>query len=166
MALVYLGLGSNEGDRLAFLTFGIENIKKEIGVIQKSSSIYQTAPWGFTSENDFYNMVLAVKTELTIEKLFEACKHIEKNAGRKPILGETHFKNRPLDIDILFYDSEIIDHQKIKIPHKEIEKRNFVLVPLHEIAPDFVHPILNKKIKELLDDSQDKLAVLKIELPN
>lgn len=166
MALVFLGLGSNKGNRLLFLLGALENIKRDIGVIQIQSSIYQTTPWGFSAETDFYNMVVAVLTSLSAEELITACKEIEQKAGRQDKTKQIGFKSRTLDIDILFYDNAIINTSNITIPHKEIEKRNFVLIPLHEIAPGFVHPLLHKTIKELVENSQDTLSVRKIELPN
>jgi 2-amino-4-hydroxy-6-hydroxymethyldihydropteridine diphosphokinase len=166
MALVFLGLGSNEGNRLLFLLGALENIKRDIGVIQTQSSVYQTAPWGFHAENDFYNMVVAVLTNLSVEELLIACRKIEKKAGRHDKENKGGYQSRALDIDILMVDNLIINTPKITIPHKEMEKRNFVLVPLHEIAPGLVHPHLQKTIKELLESSQDTLAVRKIELPN
>ncbi|MBN1462844.1 MAG: 2-amino-4-hydroxy-6-hydroxymethyldihydropteridine diphosphokinase [Paludibacteraceae bacterium] len=162
MALVFLGLGSNKGNRLAYLLGGLENIKRDIGAIQTQSSVYQTAAWGFFSETDFYNMVVSVLTELSPEDLLRTCELIEKKAGREKKTVRKEYQNRTLDLDILFYDSMQVASHNLVIPHPKIEERKFVLVPLNEIAPDWEHPVLKKKIKELLDTCSDKMEVTKI----
>lgn len=162
MALVFLGLGSNKGNRLAYLLGGLENIKRDIGAIQTQSSVYQTAPWGFFSETDFYNMVVSVVTELSPEDLLQTCELIEKKAGREKHTVRKEYQNRTLDLDILFYDSMQVASHNLVIPHPKIEERKFVLVPLNEIAPDWEHPVLKKKIKELLDTCSDTMEVTKI----
>lgn len=162
MALVFLGLGSNKGNRLAYLLGGLENIQRDIGAIQTQSSVYQTAPWGFSSETDFYNMVVSVVTELSPEDLLRTCETIEKKAGREKNNVRKEYEDRTLDLDILFYDSMQFVLHNLIIPHPKLEERKFVLVPLNEIAPDWEHPVLKKKIKELLHTCSDKMEVTKI----
>ncbi len=162
MALVFLGLGSNEGNRLVFLLAAIENIRRDIGVIQTQSSIYQAAPWGFSSGTDFYNMVLSVSSTLSPEELIDACLNIEKKAGRVKKNQQSKYESRPMDIDILFYDAVELTSTKLTIPHPRIAERRFVLEPLKEIAPDWEHPVLKKTIKELAEICSDTLAVNKL----
>jgi 2-amino-4-hydroxy-6-hydroxymethyldihydropteridine diphosphokinase len=128
---------------------------------QKQSSIYQTAPWGFESDNDFYNMVLSVNTALSANELLDLCKKIEAKAGRKSKASKG-YESRPLDIDILFYDAIEISSPKLTVPHPKISQRKFVLAPLNEIAPDWMHPVMKKTIKELAEICSDNSAVKRL----
>jgi len=157
MVKVFLGLGSNKGDRLKFLTDTVNEFKKnpELDII-KSSSIYETEPWGNKTWNKFLNSVIEIETELKPLELLQELKLIEKELGR---VNNAKWSDREIDIDILFYGSDIVHNQALNIPHREVENRRFVLVPLKEIAPGFIHPVLNKSILELLEITGDDSEV-------
>ena len=159
MSKVYLSIGSNKGNRSVLINKAIDEIEKKVGIIISRSSIYQSKSWGFDS-NDFYNLCLLIDTDIMPKPLLINLKKIEKLMGRKDIEGS--YSDRFIDIDILFYDNIITDSEDLKIPHPKIEIRKFVLVPMLEIADDYVHPILNKTIKELDNDCNDQDIPLKI----
>lgn len=152
---VFLGLGSNIGDRKRYLKEAIEEIKKipDTKVI-KLSGIYETEPWGFKEQAEYLNAVIEIETDIHYPELLKEVKDIEIRLGRDKT---DKWKSRKIDIDILFYGDLVYEDEKLHIPHKHIEDRNFVLVPLNEIEPDFVHPVTKKKISEILENSKDKL---------
>ena len=159
MSKVYLSIGSNKGNRSVLINKAIDEIEKKVGIIISRSSIYQSKSWGFDS-NDFYNLCLLIDTDIVPKSLLINLKKIEKSMGREDVDGS--YSDRFIDIDILFYDNIITDSEDLKIPHPKIEIRKFVLVPMLEIADDYVHPILNKTIKELYNDCSDQDIPLKI----
>jgi dihydroneopterin aldolase/2-amino-4-hydroxy-6-hydroxymethyldihydropteridine diphosphokinase len=152
---VFLGLGSNIGDRKKYLEEAIEEIKKIPDTkVTKLSGIYETEPWGFKEQAEYLNAVIEIETEINYPELLKEVKNIEIRLGRDKT---DKWKSRKIDIDILFYGDLVYEDEKLHIPHKHIEDRNFVLVPLNEIEPDFVHPVTKKKISEILQNSKDKL---------
>lgn len=151
---VTLIFGGNQGDRKALIDEAIQKMAS-IGKIKQRSSLYETAPWGFESPDAFYNQVVIYNTPFTPEEVLQKCQEIEKCLGRKR--SGTQFCSRTMDIDILFYDSQIIHTPTLTIPHPRLTQRNFVLAPLNEIMPDFKHPGIGKKISELLKESPDTL---------
>lgn len=155
---VYLLTGGNMGNRLVNLQQASRKIKKQAGIVLKKSEVYETAAWGLTDQNPFLNQVLLVSTSLPPEELLQTLLRIEQELGRKRILK---MGPRIIDIDILFYNNEIIATPGLTVPHPQIANRRFVLTPLNEIAPGFVHPGLQKTIKELLEICPDKLEVKK-----
>ena len=159
MSKVYLSIGSNKGNRSVLINKAIDEIEKKVGIIISRSSIYKSKSWGFDS-NDFYNICLLIDTDILPKSLLINLKKIEKLMGREDI--DSSYSDRFIDIDILFYDNIITDSEDLKIPHPKIEIRKFVLVPMLEIADDYVHPILNKTIKELYNDCGDQDIPLKI----
>ena len=159
MSKVYLSIGSNKGNRSALINKAIDEIEEKVGIIISRSSIYESKSWGFDS-NDFYNLCLLIDTDIKPKSLLINLKKIEKSMGREDIDGS--YSDRFIDIDILFYDNIITDLEDLKIPHPKIEIRKFVLVPMLEIADDYVHPILNKTIKELDSNCSDQDIPLKI----
>ncbi len=159
MSKVYLSIGSNKGNRSVLINKAIDEIEKKIGKIISRSSMYQSKSWGFDS-NDFYNLSLLIDTDIEPKSLLINLKKIEKSMGREDIDGS--YSDRFIDIDILFYDNIIIDSEDLKIPHPKIEIRKFVLVPMLEIADDYVHPILNKTIRQLDNECDDQGIPLKI----
>jgi 2-amino-4-hydroxy-6-hydroxymethyldihydropteridine diphosphokinase len=158
---VFLGLGSNIGDRIGFILDALDEIKKNSGLkFVKSSSFYETEPWGIKEQNLFLNIVVEICASLTPGELVKFIKETESKLGR---ITRKKWSEREIDIDILFYDDLIINEKGLNIPHPEIQNRNFVLIPLEEIAPDFIHPVLKKKISDLVSLSTDKLKCKRIE---
>jgi len=151
---VYIGLGSNLGERETFLKDAIKLLRenKEIK-LEKQSSIYETAPVGYKEQGHFLNMVIKVKTSLSHLQLLDVCQKIEDELGR-----ERTTKNGPrtIDLDILLYNKENRDLGRLRIPHPRLHERAFVLVPLHEIAPDLIMPTSGKHIEDLINDISSK----------
>lgn len=150
MAEVYLGLGTNLGDKENNLNLAMDEIRKRVGEITSLSAFYATDPWGFDSQNSFLNAVCKAHTTLSPFEVLSTTQAIEKDLGRirKSVGGQ--YSDRPIDIDILLYDNLIIDTPQLSIPHPLMYKRLFVMEPLTEIAPELVHPILQQTMKELL----------------
>jgi len=151
---VFLGLGSNLGDRQNNLNLAIDFLKERIK-IEKASPVYDTAPVGNTNQPRFLNMVLQVSTRLPANTLLFMVKGIEAKLGRVPI--DTP---RPIDIDILFYDDQVINTPpQLIIPHPRLAERAFVLMPLADIAPDFIHPVSKKTVRQMLSEVEGKEGV-------
>lgn len=153
----YLSLGSNIHDRAANLRRAIEQIAAAVGTVTAQSPIYQTQSWGY-SDDDYLNQTIVCETALPPHQLLTAVNAIEAQMGR--IRSGNGYEARPIDIDILFYDNEIIDTPTLTIPHPKIALRRFVLQPTADIAPDYVHPTLHKTIQNLLDECEDTGAVM------
>lgn len=149
MALIYLGLGTNLGDKERNLDDAILRISEEIGEVNCQSRFYASKPWGFDSENDFLNAVLSVETNLSPLDLLSKTQEIEKQLGRTAN-SANGYTDRVIDIDVLLYDNKIVNLPELKIPHPYITERDFVYVPLLEIAPNLVHPISGTKFTDLL----------------
>ncbi len=156
MNTVYILTGGNLGKRLINLGNAQKFLEDEIGKIEKSSSIYETAAWGNNDQPDFYNQAHIIKTKLSPEDIMQKILKIEEKMGRVRT-----FKNaaRIIDIDILFFNEEIINKPGLIIPHAEIANRRFVLEPLNELSPHMIHPHLRKSVKELLSTCKDMLKV-------
>jgi len=161
MAEVYLLLGSNMGERQRFLNEAARLLQERAGTILKRSSIYETEPWGHTNKNNFLNQVLLVETSLNPYELLKVIKAIETKLGR--IRKTQQYSPRCIDIDILFYKNEVYFSDDLVIPHPRLHDRMFTLVPLNEIAPDYLHPIVKKTIRKLVNLCTDKLMVKKYE---
>lgn len=156
---LYLLLGSNLGDSLTHLKTACEAISRSIGSIITTSSIYKTKAWGKLNQPDFYNQVILVSTGETPQNVLKNLLSIEKEMGRNRI---EKWGARIIDLDILFFNDLVVDSPNLQIPHPGIPNRRFTLVPLTEIAPEFVHPVYKKTITELLRDCDDPLAVEKL----
>lgn len=150
MALVYLGIGSNLGNKEINLNQAILKLKLKVGEIFNVSSFYASKPWGFSSDNDFLNGVVLINTHLPPEDLLFEIKKIEEKMGRLP-KQDSVYEDRIIDIDILLYENRIIEQKGLIIPHNKMSERDFVLEPLSEIAPDLVHPTSGKTILQLRD---------------
>lgn len=161
MNQVFLLIGGNLDDRFGLLSKAKENISKEIGTILKESSIYETAPWGFESEQDFLNQVIIVSTSLSPIQVLRKCQIIEDRLGR--VRQSEQYISRTMDIDILFYNDEIINTSELIIPHERLHQRRFTLEPLVEIAPNLVHPVLKKTLSEILKECTDKAEVKRLQ---
>lgn len=153
-----LSLGGNQGDIKKTFLSAKNSITQEVGEIVKESSIYQTQAWGVENQPDFLNQVVIVETKLSPTTILEKCLAIEMELGRKRM---KRWRERTIDIDLLFFNSEIIQTENLQIPHPRISERNFILHPLAEIIPEFIHPILNKSISQLKIDCTDSLKVFK-----
>lgn len=152
MAQAYLSAGSNVGNRQKFLHSALRLISN-FAEITKISSVYETEPWGKLDQPKFLNLCLAIKTSLQPQELLNRLKDIETEIGRTKT---TKWGEREIDIDILFYGSKIVRSQSLALPHRNIEERAFVLVPLAEIASDFIHPVLKKTIRQLVQSTGSK----------
>jgi 2-amino-4-hydroxy-6-hydroxymethyldihydropteridine diphosphokinase len=162
---IYLGIGSNLEDREANLAEAVDRIGMIIGDVIKTSSVYETEPWGFTTDNEFLNMVVEVETQLNPADLLEQTSKIETRLGRIRDDDEAQYTSRIIDIDILLYEDIIVNDANLRIPHPLMQERKFVLVPLNEIAPNAVHPVLMKTISELLEGCSDTGEVRIVSLP-
>lgn len=159
MNKLYLLLGSNMGNSQLQLSKAVLHIEKKIGQVKRLSGFYQTAAWGKTDQPDFINQVIIVETIFTAAQVMKTILSIEKYMGR--VRTE---KNAPrmIDIDILFYNKQVISEKELTVPHPAIQARRFALVPLNELSPNFTHPVLQKTIHQLLLICPDKLDVKKI----
>ena len=157
MKKVILLLGGNMGDRKALIGRARLLIEDRAGKIVRSSAIYESAPWGFAAKQSFYNQVVVIISDLAPHHILEIILQIEKELGRERT-GK-NYSSRTMDIDILFYEQEIIDTPDLIIPHPQLHKRRFTLVPLNEILPDWNHPGLNQSIRSLLEQCTDHAEV-------
>ncbi|PCJ25811.1 MAG: 2-amino-4-hydroxy-6-hydroxymethyldihydropteridine diphosphokinase [Flavobacteriales bacterium] len=156
---VVLSLGGNIGDVKQAFNYSIKLLEKNIGELVLSSSLYKTKAWGVENQPNFLNQVLVFSTELLPIDILHVCLETELIIGR---VRKEKWHKRLIDIDVLFYDGEIIDTPDLTIPHPHVHKRNFVLFPLVDIIPSFRHPLLHKTMKELKNKCNDKLEVIKM----
>ena len=159
MKIVFLGIGTNLGNRESNLEQAVARIEEYVGPVLDSSSIYETEPWGFQAKDEFLNKVVKVETELTPSEILERILIIESIMGR--VRSKERYSSRLIDIDILICEDMIIDEENLKIPHPLLHQRRFVLVPLCEVASDMIHPVLKKSISDLLEICEDKSEVKK-----
>jgi 2-amino-4-hydroxy-6-hydroxymethyldihydropteridine diphosphokinase len=146
---VYLSLGTNLGDRQLNLQEALSLIAGNVGHFSAISSVYETQPWGFESENKFLNQVVAVETELNPHDILNRTQEIERQIGRTEKTVHS-YQDRLIDIDLIMYDNLVVNTEKMQIPHPFFHKRQFVLEPLNEIAGRIVHPVFGKNITQLL----------------
>ena len=158
---VLIGLGGNVGNVKNTLLKSIQLISTKIGPISQQSSIYKTAAWGIKDQAPFLNQALVLQTMLTPLQVLEHCLSIENELGRDRINGKK-WEERVIDIDLLFYNDQLIDLPQLQVPHPFVQDRNFVLIPLVEITPEFIHPTLHKTMLELASISPDKMKVIKL----
>lgn len=159
MAEVFLLLGSNMGNSVEFIEKAVEGLQEQVGKLIKSSALYQTAAWGKTDQPDFINQVLKLETELSPLEVLTTILGIERKLGRE---RTEKWGSRTIDIDILFYDQEVMACPELTIPHPFLQQRAFTLIPLAELEPEFVHPVYQKTVSELLDELESQLEVKKL----
>jgi 2-amino-4-hydroxy-6-hydroxymethyldihydropteridine diphosphokinase len=159
MNKAFLLLGGNLGKREQNLEAARENINLHCGTIVKTSSLYETAAWGNTEQPSFLNQALEIRTSLTAVQLIRSILKVEKQMGRT---RQEKYGPRLIDIDILLFNNDIHHLKFLKVPHPEMQNRRFALLPLQEIAPGIIHPVLNKSITALLDECKDELKVKRI----
>ena len=158
MPQLYLSLGSNEGDREALLHQAIDAIDRLIGPVGGIATFIETEPWGFESPHPFLNTALTLTTSLSPLEVLDRTQEIERQLGRqrKSVAGRYH--DRPIDIDLLFYDDLVLRSERLTLPHPLLAERLFVLEPLREIAPEFIHPLLGRSIEELYTELRSRLS--------
>ena len=149
MAKVYLGLGTNMGDKEANLRTAVRLINDRIGKVTSLSSFYRTAPWGFVSDNDFLNAAACSETQLDPLEVLHLTQAIEKEMGRTAKSVERVYSDRPIDIDLLMYDDTVMQTPELTLPHPLMGERSFVMDPLAEIAGEMVHPVSGLTMEEL-----------------
>lgn len=159
MNKAYLLTGGNMGDRAANLARARVLLESQCGNIVAASALYETEAWGKTDQPAFLNQALALETELKAPQLIRRILKVEKQMGR---IREEKYGPRIIDIDILLFNDETYYYHFLRLPHPEMQNRRFALLPLAEIAPDVMHPVLHKSVRELLELCPDKLAVKKI----
>lgn len=158
---VYLLLGSNLGDSIANIKQAVEIIQTNVGQVKNSSSLYKSAAWGNCNQPDFYNQVIVIDCPFSPRQLLENITVIENVLGRRRL---EKWGSRTIDIDILFFGDTIVEEVDLIIPHIELHNRRFTLMPLMEIAPDFIHPRLKKSIAKLFQNLTDILPVQQINI--
>jgi len=156
ISTAYLLLGSNLGNRVSILEKAIIAINYKLGTIVLKSSIYETSAWGIEDQPTFLNQVIQIETSLTPHQLLIEINLIEKNLGR---IRHKKWAERLIDIDILYYNNSVIVTKELTIPHLQIPSRKFTLAPMVEVAPNFIHPLLEKTQLQLLEECEDKLEV-------
>lgn len=159
MARVYFLLGGNLNNRERILSEAILKMKLKIGELISASSLYETEPWGFKHEQNFLNQVVVFNSKLSAIEILDRTQQIEKDLGR--VRKKNQYSERTIDVDILFYEDQIISTDRLVVPHPGIQERLFVLVPLLDVAPDLIHPIELKSVKELHAKCPDKMEVKK-----
>lgn len=155
MAIAYLSLGSNKGDRIGYVqqAASLLGMDEKITIV-RTSAFYESEPWNMNTKNWFVNAIVEIKTQYSPQELLVACQRIECQLGRTPI-EKGQYQDRTIDIDILFYNKEIINEENLTIPHKYVHLRAFTLVPMMELNSDFVHPVLHKTIEEMHNDLEN-----------
>ena len=161
MNKVYLQLGSNLGERAKVISDAVKKISESIGKVNTLSQVYESTPWRVDGQANYLNQIIEVKTIFSAQDILAAILKIEKDLGRVRI---EKWGERLIDIDIIFFNNDIIETAELCIPHRHMHERNFVLVPLHEIAPNFFHPKYKKTVAQLYNESRDSEKVVEYAL--
>ncbi|MBN2486363.1 MAG: 2-amino-4-hydroxy-6-hydroxymethyldihydropteridine diphosphokinase [Bacteroidales bacterium] len=162
MAKAFLLLGSNSGNKELNLVNAISRLKKNNCSIIQQSSVYESEAWGYHDSENYYNQAIETETNLCPEELLETCLKVEKDLGR--VRSTAGYEARTIDIDIIFFENLTIKSARLEIPHPRAHLRKFVLAPLNELCPGFVHPVLKKTINQLLEECTDE-GMIKKNLP-
>lgn len=160
--LIYLSLGSNLGERQKTIEKALSILEEKLGNIVMKSSYYATEAWGVSSLDEFYNLVAAFETTLDALEVLDITQSVEVALGRLNKTVHKVYLNRSIDIDILFFDKQVILRKNLIIPHPLLHQRKFVLMPLNEISPSLIHPQFNQSISELLSSLKDRLNCKKL----
>lgn len=158
MSLVAISMGSNLGNRLSSLRKAVLLIKNEVANIIKTSDVFETPPFGITNQPRFLNACILIETDMPPLNLLEKLKKIEEQMGR---IQRFKWGPREIDLDIVFYDEEVVNEPTLKIPHPHMHERPFVLIPLNQISPKWIHPTLKKTVEQMTSESQDS-GILRI----
>lgn len=164
MIKLYILLGGNLGDKQQVFSEARARLNQQVGTITNQSAIYETEPWGFESDDIFWNQIIEISTTFSPEEILLQTQQIERELGR--IRKATQYDSRIIDIDILFFGDQIIQTENLIVPHPRVQERKFALVPLSEIAPELIHPVFQKSIRQLLDECTDSLKVSPIPNPS
>ncbi len=157
---LYLLTGSNRGNRLGLLLSAVQELEIHFGPLQHCSEIYETAPWGFEDPLSFFNQVLVFKTHLPPLQILQTCLAIEKKMGRtRSAKPQTPYEGRLIDIDLLLYGDEVLEEPELTLPHPRMTQRRFTMIPLAQVAPETLHPVLKSSMKTLLQNCPDHSAV-------
>lgn len=156
-----ISIGTNTGNRLKNLEHALNKLHFKVGEVLKTSSVYKTQPWGFESKRWFYNAVFVLKSSCVPQILMQKLLEIEKEMGR--VRGENGYTDRCIDLDIILFDDCIISSKQLILPHPKMHERLFVLLPLQEVMPQWIHPILKKNIEEMIRDCGDHGMVYRLE---
>jgi 2-amino-4-hydroxy-6-hydroxymethyldihydropteridine diphosphokinase len=157
MIKLYILLGGNLGDKNRIFSDARARLNEKVGKITALSAVYETEPWGFESDDLFWNQVVEISTSLSPEEVLRQTQQTELKLGR--IRKANQYDSRIIDIDILFYGDQVVEEENLSIPHPRIQERKFVLVPLSEMVPDLIHPVFQKSIRQLLAECADPLKV-------
>jgi len=166
MAQAYLLLGSNQGDKVKILQLATDKLQQLSKEPLVKSSLYESEPWGFEADEWFLNMAVKLETDINPRDLLKMLLEIERELGRvrgykvgHPGEDKRQYSSRTIDIDMLFFDDEVINEEDLIVPHPRMQLRRFVLLPLCEIAPKAIHPVLNKSVEKLLEECNDRSNV-------
>lgn len=159
MALIYLILGGNTIDKATKLIDAVALLGDKLGQVVHLSSVYETAAWGYESSESYLNQVVSVETTCSPFQVLAITQKIEKYLGRLVKTVNNQYADRPIDIDILFYDHDVVESDRLTIPHPRIAERRFVLEPLNAVCPDYIHPLLKLSVREMLAECSDDLDV-------
>ena len=157
MIKLYILLGGNLGDKQQVFSDARARLSQQVGTITSQSAVYETEPWGFESDDIFWNQAIEISTKLFPEEVLKQTQQIESELGR--IRKTSQYDSRIIDIDILFYGDQVIELENLIVPHPRIQERKFALVPLCEIAPELIHPVFQKSMQQLLEECTDLLKV-------
>lgn len=160
MAKLFLLLGGNLGNKKEIFRTARKRLEEELGAIIQTSSVFETEPWGFESEDMFWNQVVVIETSLAPEQVLVHTKAIELELGR--VRKAARYSSRLIDIDLLFYDDLVLHEPNLELPHPRMIDRRFVLEPLAEVAAEFVHPVFKRNIISLLEECSDELQVKRL----
>lgn len=159
---VGLIIGSNLNDRLDYMSRAVSSLERHIGKLVAKSSVYVSPPWGYNSSNEYYNQVLLFETILSPDHVLDFCLRIESSLGRKRGDAST-YQDRTIDIDILYYDDEVSTDSHLELPHPRMHLRKFCLMPLYEVNPDWIHPVLRKDLIYLIDHCEDNSELKRLD---